>query len=194
MGDAYRVGSAVVQVTKPRSPCFKMGLKAGSQAFVGALAREPPSGFLPARPRGRRRRGRRRDRADLDGRRRADDRGGHRTAILRSVFGGGRERLDEDVEARPIRARDRRIRRPGARETPDSLLHRLAVEHERQAQVLREAAVRRGERAGNERRRRAAARPGRTRRHCRAAGEPRARGRPRAASTSIRADVFRGAS
>jgi len=45
VGDVYRVGSAVVQVTKPRSPCFKMGLKAGSQAFVGALLESRRLGF-----------------------------------------------------------------------------------------------------------------------------------------------------
>ncbi len=45
VGDVYRVGSAVVQVTKPRSPCFKMGRKAGSQAFVGALLESRRLGF-----------------------------------------------------------------------------------------------------------------------------------------------------
>ena len=45
VGEVYRVGSAVVQVTKPRSPCFKMGLKAGSQAFVGALLESRRLGF-----------------------------------------------------------------------------------------------------------------------------------------------------
>lgn len=45
VGDAYRVGSAVVQVTKPRSPCFKMGLKAGFQHFVGELLESRRLGF-----------------------------------------------------------------------------------------------------------------------------------------------------
>ena len=33
VGDVYRIGGAVVQVTVPRSPCFKLGLKMGSKDF-----------------------------------------------------------------------------------------------------------------------------------------------------------------
>ncbi len=32
-GDLFRVGSAMVQVTQPRAPCFKLGLKMGSAHF-----------------------------------------------------------------------------------------------------------------------------------------------------------------
>lgn len=45
VGDAFRVGSAVVQVTSPRGPCFKMGLKAGSPAFVRQLLESRRLGF-----------------------------------------------------------------------------------------------------------------------------------------------------
>lgn len=45
VGDVFRVGSALVQVTKPRAPCFKMGLKAGSPAFVGELLESRRLGF-----------------------------------------------------------------------------------------------------------------------------------------------------
>ncbi|HEY7114720.1 MAG TPA: MOSC domain-containing protein [Thermoanaerobaculia bacterium] len=45
VGDVYRVGNAVVQVTKPRAPCFKMGLKAGSQGFVRELLESRRLGF-----------------------------------------------------------------------------------------------------------------------------------------------------
>jgi len=45
VGDVFRVGTAVVRVTKPRAPCFKMGLKAGSSAFVGRLLESRRLGF-----------------------------------------------------------------------------------------------------------------------------------------------------
>jgi MOSC domain-containing protein YiiM len=45
VGDVLRIGDAVVQVTKPRAPCFKMGLKAGSPAFVGEMLESRRLGF-----------------------------------------------------------------------------------------------------------------------------------------------------
>ena len=36
-GDVLRIGTAVVQVTTPRSPCFKLAAKAGSPTFIGAF-------------------------------------------------------------------------------------------------------------------------------------------------------------
>jgi MOSC domain-containing protein YiiM len=45
VGDVLRVASAVIQVTKPRAPCFKMGLKAGSSAFVKELLESRRLGF-----------------------------------------------------------------------------------------------------------------------------------------------------
>ena len=45
VGDVFRVGTALVQVTKPRGPCFKIGLKAGSAAFVGTLLESRRLGF-----------------------------------------------------------------------------------------------------------------------------------------------------
>jgi len=45
VGEAFRVGSAVIQVTSPRGPCFKMGLKAGSPAFVRQLLESRRLGF-----------------------------------------------------------------------------------------------------------------------------------------------------
>jgi MOSC domain-containing protein YiiM len=43
IGDRWRVGSAVLQVTEPRFPCFKLGAKMGTQGFVKrfALAQRP---------------------------------------------------------------------------------------------------------------------------------------------------------
>ncbi|OYX27731.1 MAG: sulfurase [Flavobacteriales bacterium 32-35-8] len=34
IGDIYKIGSALVQVTQPREPCFKLGVKFGSQKVV----------------------------------------------------------------------------------------------------------------------------------------------------------------
>ena len=45
VGDVLRVGGALVQVTKPRAPCFKMGLKAGSGRFVRELLESRRLGF-----------------------------------------------------------------------------------------------------------------------------------------------------
>ena len=45
VGDVFRVGGAVIQITKPRAPCFKMGLKAGSAPFVGELLESRRLGF-----------------------------------------------------------------------------------------------------------------------------------------------------
>lgn len=44
-GDVLRIGAAVVRVTTPRSPCFKLGAKAGSAAFVGAFLKSRRLGF-----------------------------------------------------------------------------------------------------------------------------------------------------
>ncbi len=45
VGDVFTVGSARVRVTKPRGPCFKMGLKAGSAKFVKDLLESRRLGF-----------------------------------------------------------------------------------------------------------------------------------------------------
>ena len=34
IGDIYKVGTALVQITQPREPCFKFGVKFGSQAVL----------------------------------------------------------------------------------------------------------------------------------------------------------------
>jgi MOSC domain-containing protein YiiM len=44
-GDVLRIGTAVVQVTTPRSPCFKLAAKAGSPAFIGAFLNSRRLGF-----------------------------------------------------------------------------------------------------------------------------------------------------
>ena len=44
-GDILRIGTAVVQVTTPRSPCFKLAGKAGSPAFIGQFLNSRRLGF-----------------------------------------------------------------------------------------------------------------------------------------------------
>ena len=44
-GDVLRVGTALLAVTTPRMPCFKLGLKAGSQRFVGEFLESGRLGF-----------------------------------------------------------------------------------------------------------------------------------------------------
>ena len=44
-GDVYRVGTAVVQVTKPRVPCFKLGLRVGSARFLKTFLASGRLGF-----------------------------------------------------------------------------------------------------------------------------------------------------
>jgi MOSC domain-containing protein YiiM len=44
-GEVLRIGTAVVQVTTPRSPCFKLAAKAGSPAFIEAFLNSRRLGF-----------------------------------------------------------------------------------------------------------------------------------------------------
>ncbi len=44
-GDVLRIGTAVVRITAPRGPCFKLGAKAGSPAFVETFLRNRRLGF-----------------------------------------------------------------------------------------------------------------------------------------------------
>jgi len=45
IGDVYRIGKAVVQVTQPRIPCFKLGIKMGDSGFPKVFAAEERCGF-----------------------------------------------------------------------------------------------------------------------------------------------------
>lgn len=44
-GDVLNIGTALFQVTTPRSPCFKLGLKAGSPGFVRTFLESGRLGF-----------------------------------------------------------------------------------------------------------------------------------------------------
>lgn len=45
IGDSFRVGGALVQVTQPRAPCQKLGLKMGSAQFPKVFLRSGRVGF-----------------------------------------------------------------------------------------------------------------------------------------------------
>ncbi|MGB0525635.1 MAG: MOSC domain-containing protein, partial [Flammeovirgaceae bacterium] len=44
VGDVYQLGSAQVQVTKPRQPCFKLGIRFGTQQIVKDFVEAPYPG------------------------------------------------------------------------------------------------------------------------------------------------------
>ena len=44
IGDVYKIGTALVQVTQPRQPCFKLGVRFGSQKAVGEFIELEHSG------------------------------------------------------------------------------------------------------------------------------------------------------
>ena len=45
IGDVYRIGTAVLQVSQPRSPCFKLSLKMGRPDFARDFAASGHPGF-----------------------------------------------------------------------------------------------------------------------------------------------------
>jgi MOSC domain-containing protein YiiM len=45
VGDLFRIGSAVLQVSQPRSPCFKLGIRMGDPTFVRTFLRSGRPGF-----------------------------------------------------------------------------------------------------------------------------------------------------
>jgi len=45
IGDVYRIGKALLQVSQPRSPCFKLGLRMGDEGFVARFSAENRTGF-----------------------------------------------------------------------------------------------------------------------------------------------------
>ncbi|MGZ8219718.1 MOSC domain-containing protein, partial [Methylomagnum sp.] len=45
IGDVFRIGSVLTQVTQPRVPCFKLGIKMGDPQFVGTFRHSGRVGF-----------------------------------------------------------------------------------------------------------------------------------------------------
>lgn len=48
VGDLYRAGSALLRVTKPRTPCYKLGLRFGDDGMVRRFLASGRSGFYLA--------------------------------------------------------------------------------------------------------------------------------------------------
>ena len=62
IGDRYRIGEALFEVTQPRVTCYRVGIRMDEPGDAVAARRPPPPGLLPAGARGGRGAGRRRDR------------------------------------------------------------------------------------------------------------------------------------
>jgi len=45
IGDTYKIGNAIVQISEPRQPCFKLGVKFGSQKILKDFIQSSFSGF-----------------------------------------------------------------------------------------------------------------------------------------------------
>lgn len=45
VGDVYQVGSALVEVTQPRAPCFKLGIRMGMESFPTTFMSSGRTGF-----------------------------------------------------------------------------------------------------------------------------------------------------
>jgi MOSC domain-containing protein YiiM len=45
IGDVFAVGESLLQITQPRLPCFKLGIKFGDQRFVARFLKSGRSGF-----------------------------------------------------------------------------------------------------------------------------------------------------
>ena len=45
IGDIFRIGTALVEISQPRVPCFKLGIKMGSQKFLRMFLLSERSGF-----------------------------------------------------------------------------------------------------------------------------------------------------
>jgi MOSC domain-containing protein YiiM len=45
IGDIFRVGEALLQVSQPRAPCFKLGIRMGDAGFVARFAAANRTGF-----------------------------------------------------------------------------------------------------------------------------------------------------
>ena len=75
IGDRYEIGSALFEVTQPRVPCYRVGIRMNEAQMAGLSDLERAAGLLPSGP--ARRRGRRR-RCDPQGGRGEGTDDGHR--------------------------------------------------------------------------------------------------------------------
>ncbi len=103
IGDRYRIGSALFEVTQPRVTCYRVGIRTNEPRMPALLTAQRTAGVLPARPPGRR-----------GGRRRRDREGGRGE-------GANDRRRDQRAPlfARAIRASDWSVRCGSRRSRPD---------------------------------------------------------------------------
>lgn len=45
IGDIFRVGEVLVQISQPRTPCFKLGIRMGDESFIARFAAANRTGF-----------------------------------------------------------------------------------------------------------------------------------------------------
>ena len=93
IGDTFRIGEAIVQVTQPRVPCYKLADKLGIPGFDKTFLRANRSGFYAACDGRRRCRGRRSDCANQQRPDRHDRRRGQQRALPRKAASRRRARL-----------------------------------------------------------------------------------------------------
>ena len=65
VGERWRIGSVLLEVSEPRFPCWKLGVRFGDPLDAQALCAGPPDGDVPAHRRGGDPRGRRPRRAGV---------------------------------------------------------------------------------------------------------------------------------
>ena len=82
IGDRYRIGSALFEVTQPRVTCYRVGIRMNEPRMPALLTSSGRPGFYFRVLRGRRGGRRRRDRQGGRGARADDRRGGQRAALL----------------------------------------------------------------------------------------------------------------
>ena len=119
IGDRYRIGSALFEVTQPRVTCYRVGIRMNEPRMPALLTGQRTAGVLLPRPAGRRGGRRRRDREGGTGDGADDRRRDQRAPLLaRSPARSAGARLaDRGAFARLARRRSRRCsaaRRPRA--------------------------------------------------------------------------------
>ena len=87
IGDRYRIGSAVFEVTQPRVTCYRVGIRMNEPQMAALLVSHGRPGFYLPGPGGRRSRRRRRDRAGYSGSRAYDRRRDQCAVILAGSSG-----------------------------------------------------------------------------------------------------------
>jgi hypothetical protein len=119
VGEQWEIGSAVLEVSQPRVPCDKLGVRMGDERFPAPVRRGRSPGRLPARRTRGRSRGRRRDPGPVAAGPPGDGRAGRarRSPTTRSGRGSSTPRSwpsrGPTWPATRLRARANRGRRPG---------------------------------------------------------------------------------